>query len=83
MKHTLLIASFTLLLAGCGDGNTAVDTVRTTDWYKENPAEMDATIKQCDSNPGQLAMTPNCINAAAAHSQNRKEALSKSLKTWK
>ncbi|MDR0576118.1 MAG: EexN family lipoprotein [Candidatus Accumulibacter sp.] len=61
---TLLIYSFVALgLSGCGE---KPEPVQTVDWYKEHEAERTAMIKKCENNPGELAATPNCVNATRA-----------------
>ncbi len=49
-------------LAGCGEKTP----VQTVDWYKAHDAERLAMIEKCASNPGELAASPNCINAKTA-----------------
>lgn len=46
--------------------NTETETVQTVDWFKEHKPERDAQMEKCNSNPGQLAFTPNCVNASRA-----------------
>lgn len=64
MKTLLLVAAPMLLLFGCS--KTPVAEVKTVEWYKAHPAETNATRKECANNPGELAHTPNCVNADAA-----------------
>lgn len=61
-KLTIVLAVAAVVLAGCGE-NTPVQTV---DWYKTHDAERLAMIEQCAANPGELAASPNCINAKTA-----------------
>ncbi len=64
MKKTLFT---TLLLAicfsGCGEEKT-----KTVEYYMldENAVELQTKLKECGDNPGELGLTPNCINAAKA-----------------
>lgn len=51
-------------LAGCT--KEALDPVQTVEWYKQHEAERIAMATKCQNNPGQLASTPNCINAKQA-----------------
>lgn len=44
------------------------EPTQTVEWYKEHDAERNEKIKQCKNNPGELASTPNCINAQKAES---------------
>lgn len=64
MKKLALSLVVAGVLAGCGD-NTPVQTV---DWYKAHKAERTAMIDKCKANPGELAASPNCINATRAES---------------
>lgn len=68
------------LLAGCGEENDALsardpapipeaDTpapVKTVMYLLENPDEHDAITRRCKNDPGTLAGTSECINAAEA-----------------
>ncbi|MEO5831020.1 MAG: EexN family lipoprotein [Rhodanobacter sp.] len=49
-------------LSACGK----TEPVQTVDWYKAHDAERQAMVDRCHANPGELAMTPNCINASQA-----------------
>ena len=51
-----------MLLLGC----TPAEEVKTADWYLANIPEMKKMVTKCKNNPGELATTPNCINAMAA-----------------
>lgn len=42
--------------------------VQTVDWYKANKTERKAVLATCRNNPGELAKTPNCVNASRADS---------------
>ncbi|MDR0577030.1 MAG: EexN family lipoprotein [Candidatus Accumulibacter sp.] len=60
----LLIYPFVALgLSGCGE---KPEPVQTVDWYKEHNEERMAMVKKCENNLGELAKTPNCINATKA-----------------
>ncbi|EHR8682700.1 EexN family lipoprotein [Escherichia coli] len=67
MKKLALSLIVAAVLAGCGE-NTPVQTV---DWYKAHEAERTAMIGKCKANPGELAASPNCINAEQAESLSR------------
>jgi len=62
MKRTLILAAVAAFLAGCNDA----EPVQTVEWFKAHKEEREATRKRCHDNPGQLAATPNCINADKA-----------------
>lgn len=64
-KLTITLTFAALVLAGCNE----VETVQSVDWYKSNNAERLAIIEKCNANPGQLEVTPNCINAKTAANQ--------------
>lgn len=59
LSIVLVVAAF---LAGCGD-NTPVQTV---DWYKTHDVEREEMLVNCKNNPGELAASPNCLNAQQA-----------------
>lgn len=42
--------------------------VQTVDWYKAHKAERQAVLAKCRNNPGELANTPDCVNASRAQS---------------
>lgn len=55
------------MLSACAE-EKKVDAVYTVDFYKENKEERLAKLEECRNNPGELMMTPNCINAGKAKS---------------
>lgn len=67
MRKLIFFLLVSVVLAGCGE-NTMVQTV---DWYKDHDAERKDMIAKCKSSPGELAASPNCINAQQA--QNEKD----------
>ncbi|KHK65304.1 EexN family lipoprotein [Pseudomonas frederiksbergensis] len=62
MKKLSFVLAVTVILAGCGESTP----VQTVDWYKNHDAERKGMIVKCEENPGELAATPNCINAKTA-----------------
>ena len=54
-----------LFVLGC-DEKKPEDPVKTADWYKEHKEARVAKISECNTNPGELRDTPNCINAQHA-----------------
>jgi len=68
MKNAKLLVAVLLLagVAGCKDDPAG--QVQTVDWYKAHQAERMAMLAKCRDNPGQLAATPNCVNATRAES---------------
>ncbi len=73
----LLIASVTGL-TGCNEADTSQQT-KTVGWFFDHRDELAVTLKACRDNPGELAKTPNCINANDARNkvtvQEMKDAL--------
>ena len=61
-KLSALLLLAAVALAGCNEK----DPVQTVDWYKENAPERAAMRAKCKANPGELAASPNCINANRA-----------------
>ena len=62
MKKLSIVLIIAAILAGCGEKTP----VQTVDWYKTHDAERLAMIEKCAANPGELAASPNCINANTA-----------------
>ncbi len=62
MKKISIVLIVAAVLAGCGE----TTPVQTVDWYKTHDAERLAMIEKCAANPGELAASPNCINAKTA-----------------
>lgn len=44
----------------------AWDPAHDVEWYKTHEGERKDMLAKCHNNPGQLAITPNCINAEQA-----------------
>ncbi|WP_197328848.1 EexN family lipoprotein [Ralstonia syzygii] len=65
MKRLALSLAVAAVLAGCGE-NTPV---QTADWYKAHEKERLEMLVKCKANPGELAASPNCVNARAAQNQ--------------
>lgn len=92
---SLLLAAFVgTALAGCGErdprprnappsppasGHDSPQPVKTVSWFMSNRGELEAILKACRDNPGELAKTPDCVNAGAARDkiivQEMKDAL--------
>lgn len=64
----IMAVLFLLLLPAAMAGCNEKKEVKTVDWYMapENKATLEATLKECNNNPGQLKDDPNCENAALA-----------------
>ena len=62
-KLNIVIAISALsILVGCND------EVQTVDWYKSHEKERQEMLTRCKNNSGELAKTPNCLNAQKADS---------------
>lgn len=69
----LVLAGTLSMLGGCKEDKPAevpADVVQTVDWYKANKAERADVLAKCKANPGELAATPNCVNASRADSSS-------------
>lgn len=62
-----------LTLAGCGAVGTGLEQIntKTVSWYLAHGDELKTQMALCRDNPGQLAVTPNCINASQASLQSQ------------
>lgn len=58
----MLCAGVLAYLAGC----TPAEPTKTVDYYKANPDERRAKLKECANNPGEKRKEPNCVNASQA-----------------
>lgn len=63
----LVVAGTLSMLAGCKE-EKPVEAVQTVDWYKANKIERAEVMAKCKANLGELAATPNCVNASRADS---------------
>lgn len=45
----------------------AGEPVRTVKWYELHDGERQRVVDICNNNPGELELTPNCINAKRAN----------------
>lgn len=69
MKRIALVSALAVL-AGCSQAPAPVaEPVQTVEWFKEHDAERSAALEKCRANPGELAGTPNCINAEKAQQE--------------
>jgi hypothetical protein len=81
-------------LAGCGDndqqptattrpspssGGASAQPTKTVAWFMGHHDELQTFLKACRDNPGELAKTPDCVNATKARNritvQQMKDAL--------
>lgn len=63
----LVVAGTLSILAGCKKDEVP-EVVQTVDWYKAHKVERAEVLTKCKANPGELAATPNCVNASRADS---------------
>ncbi|MBR1231656.1 EexN family lipoprotein [Bradyrhizobium sp. AUGA SZCCT0182] len=64
----ILLVAVTAALAGCNEADTS-HAPKTVGWFFEHRDELAVTLKACRDNPGELAKTPNCINANEARNK--------------
>lgn len=48
------------------DGCKKDEPVQSVAWYETHTSERSAMVKKCDDDPGELMLTPNCVNASQA-----------------
>lgn len=63
---TVLLIAGSCCLFGCKDEKE----VKTVQWYRDNPAELQKQYDICRNNPGQLKDDLNCVNAMQAKSMD-------------
>lgn len=61
IAHALVLIAVASLSA-CGRSGNA----QTVAWYKVHAPERKGMLDRCGADPGELALTPNCINARKA-----------------
>lgn len=66
MRHALAIALGLSLLAASSGARAGTHDVK---WFADHEDIDVATNRSCRNNPGELAGTPNCINAEAAETE--------------
>lgn len=59
--HAIVLAAI-VALAAC----SKTEPVQTVEWYKAHTQERKAMLDRCHADPGELALTPNCVNAGKA-----------------
>lgn len=63
----IAVASF---LSACH----STEPTHSVEWFIEHREELKGAIARCNGNPGELAATPNCINAKRAQAKLTWEA---------
>lgn len=66
MKQRFILLFAAILILSACEENTPVQTV---EWYKTHDSERDDMLAKCESNPGELEGSANCINAKQARNQ--------------
>ena len=64
------LIALAVALAACH----STEPTRSVEWFIEHPEDLKAAIARCNGNPGELAATPNCINAKRAQGKITWEA---------
>lgn len=52
----------------------STEPTHSVEWFIEHRQELKDTVAKCNGNPGELAATPNCINAKRAQGKIAWEA---------
>lgn len=65
-KNAVMVFTLIAVLAGCKEDKPQ----EPVEWFKEHQAERELRLAKCNSNPGELAATPNCVNASRADSSS-------------
>lgn len=68
MKKSAVLVLAAVICLAMVSGCKKEEETKTVEWYfaSENKEALDAKIKDCKSNPGELWNTPNCVNARHA-----------------
>jgi hypothetical protein len=66
-------------LTGCNDADRGQQS-KTVGWFLNHRDELAVALKGCSDNPGELQMTPNCINANEARNQVTVQEMENALK---
>lgn len=66
MKSLLTTPAVLMIVTATLSGCSKQEPVQTVDWYKTNAPERLKVLERCKENPGELALTPNCVNAKTA-----------------
>ena len=78
MISFLLFIALATGLTGCNEADPSRQT-KTVGWFFDHRDELALILKACRDNPGELAKTPNCVNAVEARKkvtvQEMKDAL--------
>lgn len=69
LVFVLVMGILALTMPQTGLAKETLDPVHDVQWYKTHDAERKSVLAKCHNNPGQLANTPNCVNAETASKQ--------------
>ena len=61
-----VLSAFVMEISLTSCTREALDPVQDVQWYKTHEGERKDMLAKCHNNPGQLAITPNCVNAEHA-----------------
>jgi hypothetical protein len=61
-----VVGILALTMPQTGLTKETLDPVHDVQWYKTHEAGRKSMLAKCHNNPGQLALTPNCVNAEQA-----------------
>lgn len=78
-RLTILLFAIAATLAGCNDADKEQQS-KTVGWFLDHRDELAVALKECGDNPGELQMTPNCINANEARNQVTVQEMENALK---
>lgn len=65
-NNTYILLPLTIIFSLTGCSNTEPEEIHTVDWFLKNQSTMNNTVNKCKNIIGELAGTPNCINALSA-----------------
>ena len=65
-----IIATLAAAESGCSQNAPTPKATYTVDEYLAKPDLMEAKLRECANNPGELRNNPDCINVKAAAQQN-------------
>jgi len=68
------------LLSACSDAPSATAETYTVDQLMVDDPRLKQLLADCANNPGELGLTPNCINASEAKRKLTYEALARKAK---
>lgn len=55
-----------IVAAGILSACHPTEPTHSVEWFKEHRDALEETVAKCNSNPGELMLTPNCVNASRA-----------------